>query len=71
MLRMDAMAKINISVLVEEYLREDLKRLANAERRSVSQLVGLLIEDAVAQAKAAGKIPSDEREKSGEQPNKL
>jgi CopG-like RHH_1 or ribbon-helix-helix domain, RHH_5 len=62
---MDAMAKINISVLVEEYLREDLKRLANAERRSVSQLVGLLIEDAVAQAKAAGKIPFDEQEKPG------
>jgi len=59
----DAMAKVNISVLVEEYLREDLKRLANVERRSVSQLVSLLIEDAVARAKAAGKIPSDRQEK--------
>jgi hypothetical protein len=68
---MDAMAKINISVLVEEYLREALKRLANAERRSVSQLVALLIEDAVARAKAAGKIPSGENEKPGGQSNKL
>ncbi|MFB2979756.1 hypothetical protein [Microseira sp. BLCC-F43] len=62
----DAMAKVNISVLVEEDLREDLKRLANVERRSVSQLVSLLIEDAVARAKAAGKIPLDQQEKPRE-----
>lgn len=51
------MAKTTVTVFIEDELKEDLKALADSERRSLSQMVAVLIEQAVKQAKTEGKIP--------------
>ena len=38
------------------HLRKDLAKLAQLERRSESQMIGILLEDAVKQAKEKGQI---------------
>lgn len=53
------MPKVTITAFVEEELKRDLQALADVERRSMSQLVALLVERAIAEAKAAGVIPAD------------
>ncbi|HEY9602735.1 MAG TPA: ribbon-helix-helix protein, CopG family [Allocoleopsis sp.] len=45
-----------ISVVLPEQTKKDLDKLCEAERRSISNFVYLLIQDAIDKAKAEGKI---------------
>jgi hypothetical protein len=45
-----------ISVVLPEQTKKDLEKLCEVERRSISNLVYLLIQDAIDKAKAQGKI---------------
>ncbi|HEY9664548.1 MAG TPA: hypothetical protein V6C65_39410 [Allocoleopsis sp.] len=57
-------AKIpRIAVYLSEELKADLEMLANTERRSVSQMAALLIEESIARAKAEGRLKPDEPSK--------
>ena len=50
-------AKIpRIAVYLSEAVKADLEALANAERRSLSQMGAILIEEAIARAKAEGRL---------------
>jgi len=55
-------AKIpRVAVYLSEEVKADLERLANTERRSVSQMAAMLIEEAIARAKAEGRLqPEDD-----------
>jgi hypothetical protein len=53
----DEMAKVTITAFIEEDLKEGLKALADKERRSMSQMVALLVERAVEAARKSGEIP--------------
>jgi hypothetical protein len=55
----DDMPKVTVTAFIEESLKDELKELADRERRSMSQMVALLIERAVAVAKDAGDLPSE------------
>ncbi len=51
-------AKIpRIAVYLSEEIKADLETLANAERRSLSQMAALLIEESIARAKLDGRLP--------------
>ena len=50
------MAKVTIHAFVEEDIKEGLKALADVERRSMSQMIAVLIENAVNHAIAEGRI---------------
>lgn len=52
----DQMAKTTITAFIEDDLKEGLKALADVERRSMSQMVALLVERAVNEAIANGTI---------------
>lgn len=52
----DAMPKVTVTALIEEDIKEGLKALADAERRSMSQMMGVLIEKAVQEAVKNGII---------------
>jgi hypothetical protein len=55
-------AKIpRIAVYLTEELKGDLEVLANAERRSLSQMAAMLIEEGIDKAKSDGrlKLPQD------------
>jgi predicted transcriptional regulator len=60
-------AKIpRIAVYLSEDVKADLESLANAERRSVSQMAAMLIEEAIARAKTEDRLkPSAQNEDSG------
>lgn len=45
-----------ISVVLPEQTKKDLDKLCEVERRSISNFVYLLIQDAIDKAKAEGKI---------------
>lgn len=51
------MAKTTVTTFIEEDVKEGLKALADIERRSMSQMVAILIERAVAEAIKNGTIP--------------
>jgi predicted transcriptional regulator len=55
-------AKIpRVAVYLSEEVKADLEQLANAERRSISQMAAMLIEEAIARAKADGRLqPEDD-----------
>lgn len=53
----DPMAKVTVTTFLEEDVKEGLKALAEVERRSMSQMAAILIEEAVAKARAEKKIP--------------
>ncbi|NER80588.1 MAG: ribbon-helix-helix protein, CopG family [Leptolyngbya sp. SIO1D8] len=53
------MAKVTVTAFIEEELKDGLKALADAERRSMSQMVALLIERAVEKAQKDGTISTD------------
>ncbi|XGV99746.1 MAG: hypothetical protein ACAF41_12515 [Leptolyngbya sp. BL-A-14] len=57
-IRDELMAKVTVTAFVDEDIKEGLKALADVERRSLSQMIALLIEDAVEKARQEGKIPS-------------
>jgi predicted transcriptional regulator len=52
------MAKVTVTAFIEDELKDGLKALADKERRSMSQMVALLIERAVESAIANGEIQS-------------
>jgi hypothetical protein len=53
-------AKIpRIAVYLSEDVKADLESLANDERRSLSQMAAILIEEAIARAKAEGRLKSE------------
>jgi hypothetical protein len=59
----DLMAKVTVTAFVEEDIKEGLKALADVERRSMSQMMAVLIENAVEDARKQGKIPSEQQAK--------
>lgn len=53
-------AKIpRIAVYLSEEVKADLEALANVERRSISQMAAILIEESIARAKAEGRLKQD------------
>ena len=64
-LSIDEMSKVTITAFIEEDLKEGLKALADVERRSMSQMVAVLIERAVIDAAKQGLIsdPADSKTK--------
>ncbi|MBD1995116.1 hypothetical protein H6G00_00540 [Leptolyngbya sp. FACHB-541] len=50
------MAKVTVTAFIEEEIKEGLKDLADVERRSMSQMMAVLIERAVLEAREQGKI---------------
>jgi hypothetical protein len=46
-----------VNVYLQDDVKTDLEKLANAERRSLSQMAAILIEQGIQRAKADGKIP--------------
>jgi predicted transcriptional regulator len=57
------MAKVTVTAFIEDELKDGLKALADKERRSMSQMVALLIERAVQAAIASGDIPAQSEAK--------
>lgn len=55
-------AKIpRVAVYLSEEVKADLERLANTERRSISQMAAMLIEEAIARAKADGRLKPEDK----------
>lgn len=55
-------AKIpRVAVYLSEEVKADLEALANAERRSVSQMAAILIEESIARAKEEGRLKQDKQ----------
>lgn len=57
------MAKVTVTAFIEDELKDGLKALADKERRSMSQMVALLIERAVDAAIASGEIQAQQEGK--------
>lgn len=57
----EEMPKVTVTAFIEEDIKEGLKALADAERRSMSQMIAVLIERAVKEAKANGTIQDDKK----------
>jgi hypothetical protein len=56
-------AKIpRIAVYLSDEVKADLESLANSERRSVSQMAAILLEESIARAKADGRLKPDQPE---------
>ena len=56
---LDEMAKVTVTAFVEEDIKEGLKQLADVERRSMSQMMAVLNERAVLDARKTGLIPEE------------
>lgn len=52
------MAKRTVTAFLSDDLRQGLKDLADFERRSLSQMIAVLIERAVMDARQKGQIPT-------------
>lgn len=62
---MEGMAKVTVTLYMDEEDKESLQRLADAEERSLSQMAVLILKRAVRDAEKSGDRPvsnSDERE---------
>jgi predicted transcriptional regulator len=57
----DLMAKVTVTAFVEEDIKEGLKALADVERRSMSQMMAVLIENAVEEARKQGRISAEQQ----------
>lgn len=55
------MAKVTVTAFIEEEIKEGLKALADHERRSMSQMMAVLIERAVLDAAKQGIIDSPDQ----------
>lgn len=53
------MPKTTITAFVEEDVKTRLKLLAKKDKRALSQLVGILIEERIEEAIKNGEIPAD------------
>jgi hypothetical protein len=58
----DNMAKVTVTAFIEEDIKEGLKALADVERRSMSQMMAVLIEKAIEEARKNGVIPDPAKE---------
>jgi hypothetical protein len=54
---MEDMAKVTITLYVDEEDKEALQRLADAEERSLSQMAVLILRRAIREAEQSGKLP--------------
>lgn len=54
--QIEQMGKTTVTVFVSEEMKEDLKRLADSEQRSLSQMAAILLQQGLAKAKEEGKI---------------
>jgi uncharacterized protein (DUF1778 family) len=62
---MEGMAKVTITLYVDEEDKEALQRLADAEERSLSQMAVLILRRAIREAEQSGKLPpSNKQDKS-------
>lgn len=52
-------AKKRMSLYLEENIKTDLERLAKLRKRSLSNLIEVLCEEAVASAKESGELGND------------
>lgn len=50
------MGKTTVTVFVSEEMKEGLKKLADVEQRSLSQMAAILLQQGLAKAKEEGKI---------------
>jgi len=54
-------AKIpRIAVYLADEVKADLEMLASSERRSVSQMAAILLEESIARAKAEGRLTAEQ-----------
>jgi hypothetical protein len=56
---MDDMAKVTVTLYMDEEDKEALQRLADAQERSLSQMAVLILKRAIRQAQERGEIPSN------------
>ena len=56
---MDNMAKVTVTLYMDEEDKEALQRLADAQERSLSQMAVLILKRAIRQAQEIGEIPSN------------
>lgn len=60
------MPKVTITTFVEEEIKDGLKLLAERERRSMSQMIAFLVEEAVETAIRDGLIPGKSKSEGTE-----
>ncbi len=60
----NVMAKVTVTLYMEEEDKEALQLLADAEERSLSQMAVLILKRATKQAEAEGKISSNHDKKN-------
>jgi predicted transcriptional regulator len=53
----DNKRSVVVSVFMDEDLREDLREMAEADNRSLSQMAATILKDAVEKSKEVGKFP--------------
>jgi predicted transcriptional regulator len=53
----DSKRSVVVSVFMDEELRKDLREMAEADNRSLSQMAATILKDAVEKAKEMGKFP--------------
>jgi predicted transcriptional regulator len=53
----DSKRSVVVSVFMDEELREDLRKMAEADNRSLSQMAATILKDAVEKARKIGKFP--------------
>jgi predicted transcriptional regulator len=53
----DSKRSVVVSVFMDEDLRENLREMAEADNRSLSQMAATILKDAVEKAKEIGKFP--------------
>jgi len=53
----DSKRSVVVSVFMDEDLRENLREMAEADNRSLSQMAATILKDAVEKAKKIGKFP--------------
>lgn len=63
----EAMGKVTLTTFVDEEVKEGLKALADAEKRSMSQMAAILIEEAVDKARKDGRINTEKPQPKGEE----
>lgn len=59
----ETMAKVTVTLYIEEEDKAALQKLANAEERSLSQMAVLILKRAIKAAQEQGKLPENPRAK--------
>jgi hypothetical protein len=58
---MDDMAKVTVTLYMDEEDKEALQKLADEEERSLSQMAVLILKRAIREAQEQGKIPPSKK----------